>query len=100
MKIECATDDVGVYPVKQYEPNPLGLYDVYGNAEEYTLSIYDRKYSSGPVCDSYVDSHYLSDVCLFLKSYVCSEFGKAPNKNTTAAFKNGLVGMRLVRKLE
>ena len=100
MKIECATDDVGVYPVKQYEPNPLGLYDVYGNAEEYTLSIYDRKYSSGPVCDSYVDSHHLSDVCLFLKSYVCSEFGKAHNKNTTAAFKNGLIGMRLVRKLD
>lgn len=100
MKTECAVNDVGVYPVKQYAPNSLGLYDVYGNAEEYALSIHNRKYSSGPLCDSYVDSRHLSDACLFMKKYVCSEYGKNHKSDSSSAFKDGLTGMRLVRKLE
>lgn len=100
MKISCATNDAGIYPVRQYAPNSFGLYDVYGNAEEYALSIYSRKYSSGPICNSYVDSRHLSDVCLFIKNYVCSEYGKIHESNSNAAFKDGFIGMRLVRKLE
>ena len=100
MKIECAFGDVGVYPVRQYKPNSFGLYDVYGNAEEYALSIHEKKYSSGPLCNSYVESRYLSDVCLFMKKYVCSEYGKNHKKESNSAFKDGLTGMRMVRKLE
>lgn len=98
MNINCSNGKTGVYSVKSFEPNSLGLYDVYGNAEEIVMSIKDNVYSDGLACKGYENFTSLHPSCYHIKQYVCIEKGKPYSKD--ASLVKGLSGMRLVRKLE
>ncbi len=44
-------DHYGTQPVGSFKPNALGLYDVHGNAMEWTLDYYNGRLSGGEVTD-------------------------------------------------
>lgn len=44
-------DNYGTLAVGSYEPNSLGLYDVHGNAQEWTLDYYNGRLSGGSLTD-------------------------------------------------
>lgn len=98
MNINCASTQLGVYPVKQYAPNAFGLYDVYGNAEEYTLYFPYKSNNrineaTAMECFQYNSSGFsIGQSCNFLKKYVC--------RAARSSRPQWLYGMRLVRKLE
>ena len=98
MNVNCASTQLGVYPVKQYAPNAFGLYDVYGNAEEYSLYFpykSNNRISEATAmeCFQYNSSGYsIGQSCEFLKKHVCRA-----NRSSRPQW---LYGMRLVRKLE
>jgi hypothetical protein len=93
--IHCAEKRAGIYPVRQYAPNQLGLYDTYGNAEEPYFN-YDSYMAVKPCGPNLY--YNLGKACRDLFLYKCLAIN-APMTSTTFKLL-GFRGMRMVRKLE
>lgn len=86
----------GVYPVKQFKPNPFGLYDVYGNAEEVYMYAGSHGIAWGYTCEGYDTMNMdIGPSCDFINKYRSRVRG---TKDTWVPV--GQSGYRLVRKLE
>lgn len=106
MDINCASASPGVYPVKRFAPNAFGLYDVYGNAEEYSMFYHknnrddqmDNRIGSGVAleCFQYNKRSFgIGRSCMFMRKHVCRS-----SKSVKSIIPDWLNGIRLVRKLE
>ncbi|MBQ3714967.1 MAG: SUMF1/EgtB/PvdO family nonheme iron enzyme [Fibrobacter sp.] len=106
MDINCASTNPGVYPVKQFAPNAFGLYDVYGNAEEYSMFYHknnrddqmDNRIGSGVAleCFQYNKRSFgIGRSCMFMRKHVCRS-----SRSVKSIIPDWLNGIRLVRKLE
>ena len=100
--VACIDENVGVYPVKQFEKNPYGLYDVYGNAEESVAIISgNRVFLGNEECNAFNARYYdIGKACEFLNRYKCNYFDKPWPVARFRSLHHGFQGLRLVRKLE
>ena len=102
---DLSTPDNGfVHQTKQLAPNPFGLFDVYGNADEMVTNLTNKKANIVGECMDF-SIHYLqSPACLLQKrirsSRKTSKKAICIDNECTPYIHRGMWGFRLVRKLE
>ncbi len=88
-------------PVGKKQPNPWGLYDIYGNVWEWVQDVYEKDYyQKSPTVDPKgpeIGSHQVARGCsLYTSAINCRS---AKRFSLAADQRNGTVGLRLVREL-
>ena len=100
--IPCTDGFAGTAPVGSFRPNAFGLYDMIGNAAEWTQDCYNADYSDGPTDGSVWES----GLCLFRVARGGGWFfGMAGNRSAarTPRLSNAatsISGFRVARDLE
>lgn len=83
-------DQLGFHIVAGREPNPFGLYDVYGNANEMVINVEGDEVHFRRECNWFSIDYTMSPTCWYQASIRPVIYGRVRE----------LGGMRLVRKLE
>lgn len=96
--------DGGVRPVAKLAPNPFGLYDVYGNADELVIKEKNGSALFTLECNSFSLLYSISPNCHLQRERRSSRESKDKHiclgERCTAYIYRGMTGVRFVRKLE